>query len=173
MTDKRMSDGCPYGALVVPDLVQQGYAKLRKNSINPHARKLSFHDIKLITDPLLEALRAERELNTWQPIESAPKDGTVIEAMEIVELSDGTLFPEIETTRWAEWKRSDGSYAEEFVSQQHRIFDYWRHIGPIPAPPEQAKDATSGEGITRANSPPMLKATYDSGPGKLPAKDGA
>ena len=70
-------------------------------------------------------------MSDWQPISTAPKDGTTI-----LVVFDGKLvvakYVECSSPwKWAEWDEEKGSFNERWVT----------HWMPIPAPPTKPKDA--------------------------------
>jgi hypothetical protein len=92
---------------------------------------------------IAQAILAERERNEWQPISTAPKDGTVF-------FGKGDLDSYPQPMRWAAYSPDrqsemdeDGfwDYAEELISDISGWASpsVWMHIPPLPSPPKTDK----------------------------------
>ena len=76
-------------------------------------------------------------MDKWQPIETAPKDGTGVLLYRNMPFSSGEVY-EVVSVYWAEWLenwRACGT--EEVVDQYGEPFTHWM---PLPAPPEESEN---------------------------------
>lgn len=111
------------------------------NEVNMrHFANCSPDRITTLLDELdrLKARVAEMEAGGWQPIETAPKDGTIIHVW-----ADGYLWPE--TVKWERYDLEDAdeigedgywTFAEELLQNvtDDCGADLWTHWQPLPAP---------------------------------------
>lgn len=63
----------------------------------------------------------------WQPIETAPKDGSWIELWRTPSSSDGIYWQPLITGRW--WSWDDGDEPESAWVWPDDIFDVWTPLG--------------------------------------------
>lgn len=94
---------------------------------------------QIVSADEMRELAAMAEAGGWQPIESAPKDGTVFHVW-----ADGYLWPE--TVKWERYAPEDAeeigedgywTFAEELLQNvtDDCGADLWTHWRPLPAPP--------------------------------------
>jgi len=99
--------------------------------LNPGDLTEAYAAMRAVLAPLLDQARAEgrREAGAWQPIETAPKDGTVILAW--IPAHEGDK-PEVAPVRWqshvtGRWVHDASDWTLEAPMPTH-----WQ---PLPAPP--------------------------------------
>lgn len=95
--------------------------------------KLAKDDSHVMHHPAIEEVIAKLVEMEWQPIESAPKDGTRV-MLGVVLTHPQQIGQEIDFYHMAKWC---GEYWQPFVPTG------WTHWQPLPKPP--AIDAASGE----------------------------
>lgn len=89
----------------------------------------------LTKEELIELIVREREaLSGWQPIESAPKDGTFVLINEMY--SESPVVAQFESGRW--WVRADyfESYGD-YTMVDKESEGYFTHWQPLPTPPTE------------------------------------
>ena len=71
----------------------------------------------------------------WQPISTAPKDGTLIDLWVINDMGKGHRVPRCDWDSWndcwRQWPDTDSSYNDAMYDDEHPT-----HWMPLPSPPE-------------------------------------
>ena len=80
-----------------------------------------------IAKAIHDAVMAERERNRWQPIETAPRDGT-----DILVADDGRQG--VEMVSWKGGAKKGGWHTEDRVASY--TADFFTHWQPLPAAPK-------------------------------------
>lgn len=109
------------------------------------------HDSPMPAELLMDeaADEIERLSAGWQPIDTAPKDGTPIEACNtrhpenppvIVRWSEAEISACLPDPHWCDAATRDGSA----LYYNANYFDFWKPTTPLPAPPVEAKSEVVG-----------------------------